>query len=74
MIYFDERGISRLYEVTVGDRSVTWCRNDPDFSQSLTITAVNDGELTSRGRMSEKGRDWGTISRKFSVASRWNPD
>jgi hypothetical protein len=67
MIYFDERGISRMYEVTIGDRSVTWCRNDPDLSQSLTITARDDGELISRGRMSHKGGDWADdLSQVFS--------
>lgn len=59
MIYFDERGVSRIFEVTVGPRTVTWRRGDPTFAQSLTITADDSGdELTSKGRMSEKGGDW----------------
>ena len=57
MIYFDERGISRLIEVEVGDHEVTWRRDDPEFSQSLTIHAEKD-RLVSRGRMSEKGGPW----------------
>ncbi|MEO7505156.1 MAG: hypothetical protein ABIT69_08250 [Sphingomicrobium sp.] len=39
MTYFDERGVSRLLEVTVGDRSVTWRHDDPKLAQTLTITA-----------------------------------
>src|SRR3954452_18359492 len=31
MIYFDERGVSRLIEVSVGDRTVTWRRDNPEF-------------------------------------------
>jgi hypothetical protein len=59
MIYFDERGISRIYDVTVGDRTVTWRRDDPAFSQSLTIAADDDDDrLVSKGRMSTKGGDW----------------
>jgi hypothetical protein len=59
MIYFDERGISRLSDVTVEERSVTWRRDDPDFSQSLTIVASADGEeMVSRGRMSRAGGAW----------------
>jgi hypothetical protein len=59
IIYFDERGTSRLLEVTVGDRTATWRRDDPDFSQSLTITADAGGDrLVSRGRMSRKGGAW----------------
>ena len=59
MTWFDERGISRLYQVTVGDRTVTWRRDDPLFSQSMTITAEDGGDrLVSKGRMSEKGGAW----------------
>ncbi len=60
MTYFDERGISRHYEVTVGDRTVTWRRDDPKLSQSNTITAEDDGNtLVGKGRMSQNGGAWG---------------
>ncbi|MEO7364927.1 MAG: hypothetical protein ABIW03_01250 [Sphingomicrobium sp.] len=59
MTYFDERVISRIYQVTPGDRTVTWSRDDPVFSQSVTITAESGGDrLISRGRMSERGGAW----------------
>jgi len=59
MIYFDERGTSRIYEVVPGERTVTWSRDDPQFSQSLTITLDAAGDrLVSRGRMSSKGGPW----------------
>jgi hypothetical protein len=57
MIYFDERGVSRILDVTVGDRSVTWRHDDPEFLQSLTIAADGD-RLVSKGRMSRKGGEW----------------
>jgi hypothetical protein len=57
MIYFDERGVSRILEVTVGDRSATWRHDDPEFTQSLTITAEG-GRLVSKGRMSREGGEW----------------
>jgi hypothetical protein len=57
MIYFDERGTSRLFEVKVGDGTVTWRRDDPDFAQSNTIT-VQDGTLVGRGRMSTEDGSW----------------
>ena len=57
MIYFDERTVSRILDVTVGDRSVTWRHDDPEFAQSLTIAAEGDG-LVSIGRMSKKGGEW----------------
>lgn len=57
MTYFDERGVSRILQVTLGDRSVTWRHEDPEFAQSLTITAEGDG-LVSKGRMSKAGGEW----------------
>jgi len=57
MIYFDERGVSRIYEVSVGDRSVAWRREDPDFSQSTTI-AAEGGRLVGTGRMTDESGAW----------------
>ena len=58
MSYFDERGVSRLFEVMVGERTVTWRRDDPELAQSVTITAKGGDELASEGRMSEHGGPW----------------
>jgi hypothetical protein len=59
MSYFDERGVSRLYEVEVGDGTLTWRRDDPSFSQSTTLTADEGGDrLVGKGRMSKQGGDW----------------
>ncbi|MEA3008382.1 MAG: hypothetical protein QOJ91_74 [Sphingomonadales bacterium] len=58
MIYFDERGVSRIYEVTVGEGTVSWLREDPDFSQSATIRADEGGaRLVGKGRI-KQGEDW----------------
>ena len=57
MIYFDERGTSRLMDVTIGDRSVSWRHDNPKFAQTLTITAEGD-RLVSKGRMSQNGGPW----------------
>jgi hypothetical protein len=57
MIYFDERGTSRLMDVSVGDGTVTWRHDNPEFAQVLTISA--DGErLISKGHLSENGGPW----------------
>jgi len=57
MVYFDERGKSRLIDVTVGDRTVTWRHDNPEFAQCLTIAADGD-RLVSKGRMSQHGGPW----------------
>ena len=69
MIYFDERGVSRIYRVEVGDRTVTWRRDDPDFAQSMTIAAEGAEKLVGKGRMSQKGGPWtDDLSQTFTRA------
>lgn len=59
MLYFDERGVSRRYEVAIGDRSVTWWRSSPDFSQRCTCTLSTDGHtMQSTGELSRDGSSW----------------
>jgi len=59
MMYFDERGVSRRYAVTVGDDEVTCERDDAAFSQTMTFRAGSDGKtLTSTGRMRRDGGSW----------------
>lgn len=57
MVYFDERGTSRVLDVSVGDQSVTWKHDSPEFAQSLTI-ALDGDRLVSKGRMSKRGGPW----------------
>lgn len=59
MTYFDESGFSRIFDVTVGDRTVAWRREDAMLSQSMTIRAEDRGDrLVSQGRMSRDGAVW----------------
>ena len=57
MVYFDEREVSRILDVTAANGSVTWRHEDPEFTQSLTIASEGD-TLVSKGRMSKKGGVW----------------
>lgn len=59
MIYFDERGVSRKYDVTVVENEMTWRRDNAEFSQRMTTRAEPGGDrMTSTGQMSEKGGPW----------------
>ena len=59
MLYFDERGVSRRYEVRMQDKTLTWWRNATDFSQRFTMTIDPDGRtMTSRGQYSRNGAAW----------------
>ena len=59
MLYFDERGVSRKYEVSVRDNVWTWWRNAPELSQRFTGTIAADGRtIVGRGEMSRDGAPW----------------
>lgn len=48
MSYFDERTVSRRYEVAVDGAVVRWWRTAPGFSQRFVLTLAPDG-ATMRG-------------------------
>ena len=59
MLYFDERGVSRTYEVTLRDNVWRWWRNAPGFSQRFTGVIAADGRtIVSRGELSRDGKSW----------------
>ena len=59
MNYFDERGVSRLFDVVADEHAVSWRREDPTLAQSVSIIAEGSSRLITHGRMSEKGGPWG---------------
>ena len=59
MLYFDERGVSRRYEVSLQNGVLKWWRNDPEFSQRCVTTIARDGRtMVSRGEYSRNGASW----------------
>ena len=59
MLYFDERDVSRRYEVRLREGVIEWSRNDPEFSQRFTATLSADGRaIVARGEMSREGGNW----------------
>lgn len=59
MLYFDERGISRRYDVTLTDRILQWERLDPPFAQRQTLSFDADADrMSGRGEMSRDGAPW----------------
>ena len=59
MLYFVERGTSRKYNVKLLRDGLTWCRDDPKFSQRFTIKVASDGcTMEGKGRMSKDGGRW----------------
>lgn len=59
MQYFDERGVSRRYEVSIEGNVWRWWRNAPDLSQRFVVSIAADGRtMDSRGEMSRGDGGW----------------
>ncbi len=59
MMYFDERKVSRKYDVSIVDNTLKWWRNTREFSQRFTWTIVDNGNtIISRGELSRDGTNW----------------
>jgi hypothetical protein len=59
MLYFDERGVSRRYEVSLRDDVWAWWRNAPGFSQRFTGVITADGRtIIGGGELSRDGTSW----------------
>lgn len=59
MLYFDERRVSRKYEVTLGDNLWKIWRNAPKFSQRFTGTfADHDDTIIGVWELSEDDATW----------------
>lgn len=60
LLYFDERDVSRRFEVTFSDDgAMHWAMIHPKFSQRMTFTLAQDGRtMRLAGWMSENGGAW----------------
>jgi hypothetical protein len=60
MLYFDERNVSRKYDVSFSDNILKWWRNTPEFSQRYTWKISDDGQtIISKGELSkDNGSAW----------------
>jgi len=59
MLYFDERAVSRKYNFALRDRTWTWWRDAPGFSQRFTCTIADDGRtMVGKGQLSKDGVNW----------------
>lgn len=57
--YFDQRGVSRKYDVTFDETGFAMQRMDPKFSQRMTFSLeAGDTRIVSKGEMSREGGNW----------------
>jgi hypothetical protein len=59
MLYFDERGVSRKYDVSFEDNVLKWQRRGTDFSQLYTLTISDNGRtIFGKGEISKDDSVW----------------
>ncbi len=59
MLMFDERGVSRMQEVSLRDNIWKWWRNAPGFSQRYEGMISEDGNtIIGKGELSKDGVSW----------------
>jgi hypothetical protein len=59
MSYFDERGVSRRYQVSMHGDVWRWWRDAPGFSQRYSCTISDDGRtMIGKGELSKDGKTW----------------
>ncbi|MBI1256002.1 MAG: hypothetical protein GC204_00895 [Chloroflexi bacterium] len=68
MVYFDERGVSRVIQTTLSGKVWKTWRNAPNFSQRMTATISEDGNtIVGTGEMSRDGGAWeGDLSQTYT--------
>jgi hypothetical protein len=58
LLYYDERGVCRVFDMTFADGHLTLAREDPDFYQRFIATVESD-RLVGRWEASEDlGKTW----------------
>jgi hypothetical protein len=59
MLYFDVRGVARVYDVEFHADGFTWSRDAPQFAQRFHVTIANDGQtMEGEGKMKKAGAAW----------------
>ena len=59
MLYFDERAVSRRYEVAMEDNVLRWWRMAPGLSQRYVLTLSSAGDtIHGAGELSRDGATW----------------
>lgn len=59
MLYFDQRGVSRRYLMSLRSDRWHWWRDDPGFSQRFTGTLEDGGKrIVGKGEMRRDGGTW----------------
>ncbi|MEP7166435.1 MAG: hypothetical protein ABI758_00470 [Candidatus Woesebacteria bacterium] len=59
MLYYDERGVSRICQVSMKGNTFKWWRDEPGFSQRYSFTISKDKQsIVGKGELCTDGTTW----------------
>ena len=58
MLYYDRRGVSRVFGATFDGRKITFLREDPDMHQRMSLETGPDGLHLIAEASEDQGETW----------------
>lgn len=58
MFYYDQRGVSRIFDAAFDGKKFVFSRKDKDFYQRMTLTVKVEGLHTLAEASDNKGKTW----------------
>jgi hypothetical protein len=58
MFYYDQRGVSRIFNATFDDSQLVFWREDKDMYQRITLEVTDDGLHSVAEASEDKGKTW----------------
>lgn len=58
MFYYDQRGVSRIFDMTFANKKFVFLREDKDFYQRMTLIIKADGLHSVAEASEDKGKTW----------------
>jgi hypothetical protein len=58
MFYYDQRGMSRIFDAIFDGKKMVFSREDKDFYQRMTLTISEDGLHTVAEASEDQGKTW----------------
>ncbi len=58
MFYYDQRGVARIFNMTLDGKRLFFWREDEDFYQRMTIEIESDGLHSVAEASEDKGKTW----------------
>lgn len=58
MLYYDQRGVARIFNVDFDGKKMVFWREDKDFHQRMTMTIADEGLHTVAEASDDQGKTW----------------